>query len=874
MNRKTWLKIFVTTALFGAQIVSVQNSAIAVPLVLPAPGLVQVSVGSNSTCAIRAADDLYCAGSNTFGQLGNGNNIGTSEPQKVLGISNVASVSVGTTSACAVTTNGNLYCWGENTNGQLGIGNKENKNLPTLVSGLVNIVAVSVGTNFACALSNTGVVSCWGGNDVGQLTNASKQDSTTPQITSLTPSGISSLNASGKRVCVLATEVYCWGEFESFIFPSETRNWIPTKVTGSSGASSVTLGGNFGCLTFPNSVSCWGANEHGQLGNGTREQSAQLVPVSNITSVKKLAAGDHFACTIDANGDSFCWGENSSGQLGVSTKVDQLTRIPTGAAASIAIDAGLNTFCALTALGNIACLGDNSSGQSGYLLSSPSPLAISAWDPMSKVSTGSNTTCALTSAGAIKCWGTLVPVIPKGLSFSDVSVGSSSACVVTTAKKVMCWGSNSSGQLGDNSNRSATTMVELSSTNLNFTRVAVGSRHACAVTSDGLVYCWGDNSRLQLGSTGADTKIPKSVPGIGDAIGLAVGDNHNCIQRSGGDITCWGDNSKKQISSASSTTLTPTDMSVKAVTNFALGSYNTCLLNAAKTLQCLGDNSKKQSPSSIAGTYVGVSASANTVCAINTDSNVFCFGAADSSKLGSTTVDSALPIQIAGATAVSVSVGSQHACLISSTGRLSCWGSNSSGQLGSSFGFPSAFDDISVAITGRLAVGETLVPVVTSREATATYSYVWKRATASNGPFAVLASQTDPNLTSSSNDLGRWFAVEVKQTKWGITSSSYLSEAVGPISPAIRLLNTPTPTLSGSNRVGKYQIANAGQWDSGTTLTFQWYRGSSVIKGANRSMYQLTKADVGKQISVSVTGFKIGLPKIVKKSLKTAKILR
>jgi hypothetical protein len=39
-------------------------------------------------------------------------------------------------------------------------------------------------------------------------------------------------------------------------------------------------------------------------------------------------------------------------------------------------------------------------------------------------------------------------------------------------------------------------------------------------------------------------------------------------------------------------------------------------------------------------------------------------------------------------------------------------------------------------------------------------------------------------------------------------------------------------------------------------------------------MYQLTKADVGKQISVSVTGFKIGLPKIVKKSLKTAKILR
>lgn len=834
-----------------------------------------VSAGSSSTCVIRSADDLYCVGSNSFGQLGNGNQISTSDPQKVIGISNVATVSVGATSACAITHAGSLYCWGDNTFGQLGVGDTQIRNTATLVQGLSKLVQVSVGENFACALTSSSALYCWGGNDKGQLTSDTKQGVSRPTLISQTPSSISRVAVSGKRICIVATDVYCWGDFASFVFPNQNRNWVPTKVASSTGAKSVELGRDFGCFILPLNVACWGSNDHGQLGVGTRTLSANPVTVPGIAAVKDLTVGNHFACVIDVNNDTFCWGENAESQLIVSSKNDQLNRIPTGAPKSTNIDAGANNLCLLKLDAVVSCYGDSSAGQSGVLTSSNVPLANTSFSNASNIDSGLNTTCAVTASGSLQCWGDLVPVVPSGLSFTGVSVGDSSACAISDTKKILCWGSNTSGQLGNNTTRTSLDITEISVTTETFSSVAVGYKHACAITEDGLSYCWGDNAKQQLGFVGPDSRVPVAVPGIGTATSISVGDYHSCVIQASQSVSCWGDNSKKQISQINTTLLTPTSLVVESpVTAIALGTNNTCMLDSNKALKCFGDNSKKASPGLVVGTYTEVSTSGNTVCAINTEYKVYCFGSAESSKLGSAIVDTLTPTKISDELMSSISVGSKHVCSIDKTGKLSCWGSNLSGQLTSSFGFPTAFAKPSVTVSGSRAVGETLQATVTGAETMVAFSYSWKRASSVSGLPGTLTAENGPSYKLSGGDLAKYFAVEIRLHKWGTTSIGYISSLTTAIVKPIRLLFTPAPIITGTAKAGKVLIAKPGGWDSGVKLSYQWYRGNVLVKGATRATYAVTSKDVGKQLHVSVTGTKIGFPKVVTKSTRTAKTIR
>jgi alpha-tubulin suppressor-like RCC1 family protein len=871
MNKQKVFKLAVLAALLGAQFAFVQSPAQALLPVNIAP----ISAGAASTCAIRASDDLYCVGGNSFGQLGNGTKVSTSDPQKVIGLGNVSVVSVGSTSACAVTSGGLVFCWGDNTSAQLGLGNTDSKNVATQVPGLVDMVNVAVGSNFACSLSNSGSLYCWGANESGQLGNDSKITSLIPTPVTAAPSGINSLTVNGKRVCVLTTEVYCWGDFASFVFPNENRNWLPTKLTGSLGAASISLGSDFGCINFSSTVSCWGANDHGQLGSGTKINSSTLVTVTGLANITRVSAGGHFACALDVNKETYCWGENANGQLGITPGPDQPTRIPTGASPAVFIASGANSFCSLKLSGVVSCVGDSSAGQSGSLSVSASPLSNSLVSNLIKVSSGSETTCAIDTTGVLKCWGSLKPVSTTGNTFSDVSVGNASACAIAANKKILCWGSNSSGQLGDNTNRTSESLVQVFNSTTSFLQVAVGYKHACAVTSEGLVYCWGDNSHLQLGATGDDSKVPKVVPGIASATSVAVGDYHSCAQQTEGGIICWGDNSKKQVNSSSTKYMLPTSLALPSpVSKFSLGAYNTCLLLATTALQCFGDNSKKQSPGTVTGSYSSVSSGSSTVCAITIEKKVSCFGSADSSKLGEVSLNSSTPIQIATLSANSVSVGDVHACVVTADGTLSCWGANGAGQLASSFGFPAAFADSVALVTGTLAVGESLTARASGGETKTTFSYLWKRALQRDGSYSSLSSQTSATMSLAQTDLGRFFVVEVKQTKWGITSAAYTSAPFGPVAEPIRLLLTPVPNVSGMNKVGRILTARPGSWDSGVKFSYQWYRGRTAIKGAAKATYKLVAADVGKQIFVTVIGTKGNLQSVSMKSAKTSKIVR
>jgi len=70
-----------------------------------------------------------------------------------------------------------------------------------------------------------------------------------------------------------------------------------------------------------------------------------------------------------------------------------------------------------------------------------------------------------------------------------------------------------------------------------------------------------------------------------------------------------------------------------------------------------------------------------------------------------------------------------------------------------------------------------------------------------------------------------------------------------------RLTRTPVPVIAGQAGSGQTLRAPAGKWQPAPVqLSYQWNRNGSPIRGATSESYRLTSADIGRRITVTVTG--------------------
>jgi alpha-tubulin suppressor-like RCC1 family protein len=385
---------------------------------------------------------------------------------------------------------------------------------------LTGVVRISAGTDHACVTLEDRTARCWGDNAHGQLGDGTTQERHTAAVVR-NPAGTGPLRG----------------------------------VVDISASHHVTC-----AVLRSGQARCWGANDRGQLGDGTTTERHLPVAVSNrkgtgpLIDVIAISSGGVQTCALLASTQVRCWGYGGYG-LGNGSSEDRsrpvVVRTKEGGkplTGVVGIGAS-STMCGRLASDRMRCWGYDGNGQAG----DGKDGAIVKWFPVSvRKPAGqpgpladvrgigvSGHVCAHVKGGRALCWGPQYfgilgngstdgerhrPVVVRNEtgtgSLRDVAQIASryrNTCARLANRQAVCWGSNEEGQLGDGSRypESALPVRVMAAAGTPLTgiaRVAVGSMFTCAALRDRTARCWGDNGSGRLGNdTTSDSSYPVTV---------------------------------------------------------------------------------------------------------------------------------------------------------------------------------------------------------------------------------------------------------------------------------------------------------------------------------------------------------------------------
>lgn len=405
-----------------------------------------------------------------------------------------------------------------------------------------DLVGIELMSSSTCVMRANGQVDCWGRAQDGELGDGAMghsddcrrtageaaNDCSRLAVTVALPSPAATIVSRGStQMCAtLATssEIWCWGD-QNYRLGSELEHirFGPTHlaIAGTpiaDGAVSVgTSFANVCWVTADGHVMCIGAAGSGRLGDGTFNDAASPVTVlmpdgtTPMTGALEVDTQSGHACARTAD-HLYCWGNNHFGQLAAAP-------------------------------GHQTC----GSPPNQYDCSNV-PLEVTSVDATTivDIQLGDTFSCVLHSTGHVQCWGggqtgglgtgdietTIVPVEPSGLTNVDeLRVVDGNVCALTHDGLVWCWGPGNVGQIGDGAMAHSTVNCvdslgapydcQLTPSQVmgvtGATHIGVGEGHACALTSSGQVWCWGDRLRYQLGDQ--MRPVPSYSPVLVTALG-------------------------------------------------------------------------------------------------------------------------------------------------------------------------------------------------------------------------------------------------------------------------------------------------------------------------------------------------------------------
>src|SRR5712692_970801 len=288
------------------------------------------------------------------------------------------------------------------------------------------------------------------------------------------------------------------------------------------------------------------------------------VVVARVAFVAVSAGGVH-SCGLTTNGAVFCWGNDNFGALGAPITTDF-------------------TQCLSLDLVNLPCSASPVGVTGGLAFAT---VHASAYGQDDEDAGGG--TCGLTAGGAAYCWGLnanddVHPARVLGPPFSAISVGFLHTCCLATTGAAYCWGLwNSGGQLGSGDTVSRTSPTPVTG-GLTFKAISAGNFHTCGLVLDGAAYCWGSNSWYYNGGGWLGTgdtlnrAVPTPVIGALTFAAISAGCYHTCALTTNGVAYCWGQWNPAPLPVAGGLTFTA----------ISAGGVHTCGLTSNGTAYCWG----------------------------------------------------------------------------------------------------------------------------------------------------------------------------------------------------------------------------------------------------------------------------------------------
>lgn len=283
-------------------------------LSIPGIAYVQVSAGTDHTCALREDGVVECWGDNAFGKA---------PSTREASAGSFSWVSAGALHTCALRDDDVVECWGNNGSGQAPA---------SRIAMVGGFIRVDAGTDHTCGLREDDVVECWGNNNLGKA----------PTSRVAASSSFFGVDAAATHSCAprLDGVVECWGNNSSGQAPA-TRSPVSSTFVEVSGGSLHTCG-----RRADGAVECWGSNSAGR---------APTLRVAASGAYSGVSSGGSHTCGLRTDGVVECWGNNLSGQApGIRTPVF-------GTFAQVS--SGGNHTCAVRTDGIVECWGANYDGQ-------------------------------------------------------------------------------------------------------------------------------------------------------------------------------------------------------------------------------------------------------------------------------------------------------------------------------------------------------------------------------------------------------------------------------------------------------------------------------------------------------------------------------
>jgi alpha-tubulin suppressor-like RCC1 family protein len=367
----------------------------------------------------------------------------------------------------------------------------------------------------------------------------------------------------------------------SIIFISQLI-FVNSLMAGSTKIAAA--GGQSFLLKSDGTLWAWGANNYGQLGDGTTVSKNSPVQIASDKDWASIftAAYQHgsYSLALKTDGTLWGWGANDYGQIGDGTTVNKNSPVQIGTgkdwvfvAVKCTHSLALKSDKTLWGWG-LSQLGD------GTTLNKHSPVQIGADKDWVSIAVGYAHSLALKSNGTLWAWGsntfcqlgdgtTEEKHSPKQIgtdtNWVAIAAGYRHTLALKSDGTLWSWGANNNAQLGDGTTENKNTPIQIGTDKNWSSAVTFLFNHTLALKTDGTVWGWGRNQSGQLGDgTSVDKKSPVQIGADKDWVSIAVGNSHSVALKSNGTLWAWGANNDNQLGDGTTVNKsTPVQINVK-----------------------------------------------------------------------------------------------------------------------------------------------------------------------------------------------------------------------------------------------------------------------------------------------------------------------